>query len=331
MIKQLIFCSTLSLFVSKTNAQVKRANQEHLATIAKQACECVDSIEVMDKSKVDISTEIGTCVDNVVTVYQLNLQLTKAMEQIAIENVKTKDSKKKKEPKSNTVEILIDPKDSEQYKNYYYEIERYLMDSCTAMREKMASDELLYDHSISKNEQAMKAYILGVQALNSSDFASALPHFKQAIEHDEKFAFAWDNLGICYRQLGEYDKAIYAYKQSLFIEPKGITPLLNMAVAYSLKQEWDSSISVYEKMISIYPNNPEGYFGKGKILTIDKEENSLGLDFLCKAYNLYVAQKSPYRTDAEGLLGIVYDRMKEEGKDADFFKILKKNNIVVGE
>jgi hypothetical protein len=48
---------------------------------------------------------------------------------------------------------------------------------------------------------------------------------------------------------------------------------------------------------------------------------------MCKAYNIYVAQKSPYRSDAEQVIKNIYGQMKKENKEDQFNKILKDNNI----
>jgi hypothetical protein len=48
---------------------------------------------------------------------------------------------------------------------------------------------------------------------------------------------------------------------------------------------------------------------------------------MCKAYNLYIEQKSPYRTDAEKIINIIYSEMKKQGKENRFVEILKENNI----
>jgi len=42
---------------------------------------------------------------------------------------------------------------------------------------------------------------------------------------------------------------------------------------------------------------------------------------------LYIAQKSPYRTDAEKNIQAIYAEMKKEKKEDKFFEILKANNI----
>jgi len=48
---------------------------------------------------------------------------------------------------------------------------------------------------------------------------------------------------------------------------------------------------------------------------------------MCKAYKLYVEQKSPYRTDAEKLIQMIYAEMKKNGKEEKFNEILKANNL----
>ena len=48
---------------------------------------------------------------------------------------------------------------------------------------------------------------------------------------------------------------------------------------------------------------------------------------MCKAYNLYIQQKSPYRADAEKVINIIYYEMKKQGKEEKFNEILKANNI----
>ena len=48
---------------------------------------------------------------------------------------------------------------------------------------------------------------------------------------------------------------------------------------------------------------------------------------MCKAYNIYVQQKSAYRADAEKLINHIHSEMKAQGKEARFNEILKSHNI----
>ncbi len=48
---------------------------------------------------------------------------------------------------------------------------------------------------------------------------------------------------------------------------------------------------------------------------------------MCKAYNLYIKKKSPYRVDAEKIISTIYSEMKKQDKVDKFNEILKVNNI----
>jgi tetratricopeptide (TPR) repeat protein len=144
---------------------------------------------------------------------------------------------------------------------------------------------------------------------------------------DPKFAFAWDNIGICYRRLENYDKALEAYQNSLKIDPNGTMPLQNIAIVYQYKKQYDKAIAAYEKLGEIDKDNPEIYYGIGNIYATYLLDYEKGLSNMCKAYNLYIKQKSPFRTDAEKLINGIYREMKLQGKEARFAEILKENNI----
>ncbi|KUJ52283.1 hypothetical protein [Chryseobacterium sp. JAH] len=77
----------------------------------------------------------------------------------------------------------------------------------------------------------------------------------------------------------------------------------------------------------MYPNDAEVYYGIGQVYYDHLKDNEKALDYIAKAYTIYTTQKSPYRSDAEAIIGYVYKKMKDEGKTDKFKEILKKNNI----
>ncbi len=151
--------------------------------------------------------------------------------------------------------------------------------------------------------------------------------YEKAVEIDPEFAFAWDNIGISYRRLGDYDKALDAYNKSLAIDSTGLMPLQNIAIVYRFKKEYHKAIAAFDRLGTLDKDNPEIYFGKGQIYTAYLNDHENGLDNMCKAYNLYIQQKSPYRTDAEKIIQAIYAEMKKEGKQERFYEILKQHNI----
>lgn len=290
-----------------------------LKEMAGNACKCADSISAGDKTKAQIAGEINKCIDDRVLAYQLGAKLANI-------NSLTKDAKEENGKKQVNISIEMN-KDADEYKEYYFEIERYLMDSCAAVKTKMATNDKQGKKSYSSNEEALALYSKGIDEAKKENCKKAISYYEQALKIDPEFAFAWDNMGICYRRMDNYDKAIEAYKKSLEIDPEGLMPLQNIAIAYQYKKEYSKAIEAYERLAAVDKDNPEVYYGIGNIYSGFLQEFEKALPFMCKAYNLYVKQKSPYRADAEKIINMIFVEMKKQGKEARFSEILKENGI----
>jgi tetratricopeptide (TPR) repeat protein len=168
---------------------------------------------------------------------------------------------------------------------------------------------------------------MGMNELGKENYTTAINFFQQAVLIDDQFAVAWNNVGLCCRKIGEYDKALAAYNKSLEIDPKGLMPLQNIAIVYQYQKEYGKAIEAFKKIAAIDPDNPEIYYGIGNIYTNSLNEEAKGLDNLCKAYNLYTKRNSPYIADAEKMIQSVYLSMKKQRKLHQFNEILKQNNI----
>ena len=275
------------------------------------ACACIDSVNTAEKDKKRKVDAFSTCIDEQVGSYQLALQLFTSMSG---------------PDKNKTINLSYD-KNSDSYKLHYFAIERWLMDSCATLKQVISTNDEAREKSFSDNPDAMKAYNAGVDLLKKEKYAECIPFFEKAVSIDPEFAFAWDNLGICYRRTDQLEKAEKAYKASLKVDPAGKTPLQNLAVVYQLQKKDDEAIATYKEIVKYYPDDPEVYYGIGTVYYNNKKDWENALDNMCKAYNLYVAQKSPYRSDAEQMINNIYGQMKKENKEDRFNKILKDNNI----
>lgn len=282
-----------------------------LSEMATLACNCIDSIHQLSLTKEKELRGISNCIDEEVTGYQMAMKFLTVL---------------KASGKKQQIEISTNKK-SDEYKHYYYELERWLKDSCAVMNKALNSNDDAGEKSFSENAEAKAAYSKGVDFLQKEDYEKAIPWFEKAVAIDSVFAFAWDNLGVSYRKTGAYQKAEAAYKASLRIDPKGHTPLQNLPVVYIYEKKFDDAISAYQEILKYYPDDPEVYYGIGNVYAVHLKELEKGLDNLCKAYNLYVKQKSPYRSDAEKMINMIYAEMKKQNKEEAFFKILKENNV----
>lgn len=282
-----------------------------LKDVANDACKCIDSIVVINKSQKQITTEISKCIDSKVITYQASLAI--------YENLKNAN-------KSNQISINTN-KNSKEYIRYYREIEARLMDSCKAIKRKVASENKESKYSGTNNAEALEQYNLGAQLSDKGIYDEAISYYIKATRLDPEFAFAWDNLGICYRKTNNPEKAIEAYRESLKINPYGEVPLQNIAVAYEAQKEYDKAIDAYKEYIKNYPDGVEGYYGVARILFFYKNEDEQALEDMCIAYNLYAKMNSPYRIDAEKIISQIYASMKQHNKEKKFNEILTKYNI----
>lgn len=311
--------TSLSQETKSTEKEIKFDNKKFLKELSDNACKCIDSIQTGYKIADSVAAEIHGCIDKQVGAYQMGTKLATLGNLDAIEN----DKEGKKEV---NITININP-NSKEYKQYYYEIETYLMSNCTSIKKKIASNEVVNAGSLSTNSEAIKYYNLGIDASENEKYEKAIEYYRKAIVFDSNFAFAYDNIGICSRKLNRYDDAIDAYEKSLKIDPNGLTPLQNIAVAYIYKKDYKKAVKSYEKLAKLDSKNPEVYYGIGNIYAQYLFDYEKALENLCQAYTIYVEQKSPYRTDAETLINIVYQGLKKEGKEKVFNQILEKYHI----
>lgn len=320
--KKIFLLFTISI-ISYSFAQEKNSNpfdkEKILKNLAEDACKCIDSIYPGSKIKDSIASEISSCIDKIVPTYQFTLQVSESIDYEKLLNGE--------QDKTEQKIIITTDKNSKDYKNTYYELERYLNNNCKAIKEKIAVNDVLREKSMSSNKQALEYYDLGIEEFQNENYEKAISNYKKAIVFDKDFAFAYDNLGITYRKLNRFDEAIDAYEKSLKIDPNGQVPLQNIAIAYIYKKEYKKAIKYYEKLAKLDDSNPEVFYGIGNIYVQYINDYEKGLDNLCIAYNIYVATKSPYRTDAEQLINVAYSELKKQGKETTFFDILKKHNI----
>ena len=223
--------------ISFLKAQDSKKNnpQTLLIELGNKACDCIDSVDTYNKSVDDVTKEISECIDKNVDAYQLGSKL------MSIDLLKDNQANEKGKRKIN---ITINTnKNTSEYKKYYYEMERYLMENCPSLKRKIAGNEKQNNKSISKNEEAKKLYDRGLDEAANNNYEKAIYYYEAALKLDPEFAFAWDNLGLTYRKMDNYDKAIESYQKSLEIDPDGRMPLQNIAVAYQYKKDFQAAIN----------------------------------------------------------------------------------------
>ena len=211
----ILFLSSVTTNLFFQEKEVDFNKEQFLKEISENACKCIDSIDTFDKTKEITAKNISQCIDKQAITHQMGLKIADLNIKKIEEEAKTANSKKE-----INININSNP-NSKEYKEYYYELERYLTDNCNALKTKINSNDKVEAKSLSTNDLALEYYNKGIAASKEENFEEAIRNYKKAVTVDPEFAFTYDNMGICYRRLNKYEEAIKAYEKSLKIDPNG--------------------------------------------------------------------------------------------------------------
>ena len=124
-----------------------------LRTAGQSACTCIDSVDKAENDYDKSIEGISDCIDKQVGAYELGVQMASIL----------------KSPAKNH-EILMSRKGSSKYKQTYFEIERWLKDSCNEMNTAIAMHDEVGEKSLSKNREAFAAYEKGVPLMQAEKY-----------------------------------------------------------------------------------------------------------------------------------------------------------------
>ncbi|WP_167855591.1 tetratricopeptide repeat protein [Hymenobacter fodinae] len=205
-----------------------------------------------------------------------------------------------------------------------------LVSNCPAVRDALIQQKTAKFYATSTVPAARKAYLKGEQLLIKKQYTEALPLFLQAAKQDPQFVKALDDAAVCYRQTQDLAQAATYYEKSMAIFPEGDLALLNMAVVKSLQEKTDEARTYYDKLRYFHPYNPEGYFGAGKLAVL-RGDFPVAMQNLFTAHRLYVEEKSPYLSDSNRMLSLLYGEMKKKNQLDLFRSTAKEYNLQIDE
>lgn len=178
----------------------------------------------------------------------------------------------------------------------------------------------MYDGT--KSEKAGKLYDQAAKKHTAEDYGGALKIYKQVLKEDPNFVEVYDNMGVCYRRLGDFKNAIKSYNKSIGIYPEGRMAHQNLGLIYGIQKEFEKAIGEYKIMQKLDPDDAEGYYGAiNNYLNLEKYEEAI--KSANKTVEIYEATESPYLYQAHYLLGLSYYYNKDK-KNAKTYLILSK-------
>jgi PAS domain S-box-containing protein len=94
------------------------------------------------------------------------------------------------------------------------------------------------------------------------NFPAAIAAFDRALRIDEKLAHAWNDRGICYRELGDHTAALKSCLRAVEIAPEDVECLYTLGetletigTLHMNNKYLDSAIQVFKMVVNIMPNN----------------------------------------------------------------------------
>ncbi len=94
------------------------------------------------------------------------------------------------------------------------------------------------------------------------DFTGAIAAFDKALAIDDKLSYAWNDRGICYRELGDYTNALKSHLRAVELAPDNTEYLFYLGetleligVLHKSNKYLDSAIQTFKMVVDLLPNN----------------------------------------------------------------------------
>ncbi len=103
----------------------------------------------------------------------------------------------------------------------------------------------------------------GIAYNDLGDYERAIDDYNQAIGLDPEFAFAYKNRGNAYAYLGDYERAIDDYNQAIALYPAYALAYNNRGNVYAYLGDYEQAIEDYEQAIAFDPELALAYTNRG--------------------------------------------------------------------
>jgi tetratricopeptide (TPR) repeat protein len=111
-------------------------------------------------------------------------------------------------------------------------------------------------------------YLLGRSKYNENEFAAAISDFEHALTLRPKYVEAENNIGLCWKELNDREKARAAFQSAIDWQgdaPIDAQPFLNLGILSVDASQFDESLPLLRRALSIAPKNPSIHEELGKV------------------------------------------------------------------
>ncbi len=161
----------------------------------------------------------------------------------------------------------------------------------------------------------------GNQLFSEKKYQEAVEKFEGFLEKNPDLYQVHINVGNCYKEMGEYDKAIAAFdvvlektreeKNTLDGDEKAAHALAGIGETYIMKGEVETAKSFLQQAIDIFPDDENMSFKIGEIY-FKQGEAAKGIEFYDKAIQINSEWAAPYRQRGYAYLNLTNYKMAIE-------------------
>jgi len=162
---------------------------------------------------------------------------------------------------------------------------------------KMEEVEKSIEKMLSKADQL---FLKGNKLFAENKFAEAAAIFEKAISLNDTQWGYYFNLGLCYKKMGQSEKAVEVFQQSLKLNPESFIITKELGEALAKLGHYDDADEHYQKAVELNQDDPDVYYNYGVVL-INLGKSPEALEAFQRAIEL-----NPEHADAYYQLGTLY-------------------------
>ena len=190
---------------------------------------------------------------------------------------------------------------------YETAIKNYVTTEDDSEREKIAADLKKNSDEFTANEHFERGWKLQDEDKN----LEAIEEYSKAIELNPDYELAYNNRGLAYYNLNEYETAIRDYNRAIKVEPDFAFAYYNRGSAYHKLGRYDEAMQDYNKSLELDPTDADVYNNRG-MLFYDLEQYNDAMDDFKISIKINPANAEPYNNR-----GLVYYTLGQYSEAVD--------------
>ncbi len=122
--------------------------------------------------------------------------------------------------------------------------------------EEFSNGRLCYSEAIKNSPKNERFYYnLADSYIETKEFEKAIEYFEKATELKINYPEAWQSMGLCYRNLNNFEMAHYCFDQTILIAPLHKYVHYNKASVFLQAQEYDKALECISQSIKVNKND----------------------------------------------------------------------------